>query len=177
MTAERYYGKYAGVVRQNIDPEGRGRILVEVPDVLGQGISSWAMPSLPFAGLQMGMYIIPPPQAGVWVEFEKGDPDYPIWTGCWWGSRAEVPVTAQTATPGMPIVSLETALKSAIVVSDTPVPPFLPTGGILLTAGSSYVRIDKTGITIFGPTIRVNGATLVDVNGGALTVLGPAPAV
>jgi hypothetical protein len=175
MPTEKFYGKYRGAVLVNIDPEGRGRLLVEVPDVLGVGISTWAMPSVPFAGLQMGMYIVPPPKAGVWVEFEKGDPDYPIWTGCWWGSRVEVPVTAQLATPAMPFVMVETALKNTIVISDTPVPPLLPAGGVLISSGASYIRIDTTGISIFGPTVRINGATVVDINAGALTIAGPAP--
>lgn len=179
MPNEKFFGKYRGVVVSGLDPEGRGRILVQVPDVLGMGISTWAMPCLPFAGLQMGMYVVPPPNAGVWIEFEKGDPDYPIWTGCWWGSRLEVPVTAQTAPPALPIVLLETALKNGFVVSDTPVPVIpplpmgLPAGGIILRSGTSYIRIDATGISIFGPKVTINGVALVDINSAALTVTGP----
>ena len=179
MPNEKFFGKYRGMVVSGLDPEGRGRILVQVPDVLGMGISTWAMPCLPFAGLQMGMYVVPPPNAGVWVEFEKGDPDYPIWTGCWWGSRLEVPLTAQTAPPALPIVLLETALKNGFVVSDTPVPVIpplpmgLPAGGIILRSGTSYIRIDATGISIFGPKVTINGVAMVDINSAALTVIGP----
>jgi hypothetical protein len=176
---EKFFGKYRGMVVSGLDPEGRGRILAQVPDVLGVGISTWAMPCLPFAGLQMGMYVVPPPNAGVWIEFEKGDPDYPIWTGCWWGSRLEVPLTAQTAPPGLPLVLLETALKNGFVVSDTPVPVIpplpmgLPSGGIILRSATSYIRIDATGISIFGPKVTINGVALVDINSAALTVTGP----
>jgi hypothetical protein len=179
MPNEKFYGKYRGMVVSGLDPEGRGRILAQVPDVLGMGISTWAMPCVPFAGLQMGMYIVPPPNAGVWIEFEKGDPDYPIWTGCWWGSRLEVPLTAQTAPPALPIILLETALKNGFVVSDTPVPVIpplpigLPAGGIILRSGTSYIRIDATGISIFGPKVTINGVALVDINSAALTVTGP----
>ena len=179
MPEGKYYGKYRGMVVNNVDPEGRGRILVQVPDVLGMGISSWAMPCLPFAGMQMGMHIVPPPNAGVWIEFEKGDPDYPIWTGCWWGSRLEVPLTAQTAPPALPIVILETASKNGFVVSDTPVPlvpplPMgLPIGGIILRSGTSYIRIDAKGVSIYGPTVNINGTSMVDINSTALTVTGP----
>ena len=183
MPSEKFFGKYRGMVVGGLDPDGRGRILVQVPDVLGLGISTWAMPCLPFAGLQMGMHVVPPPNAGVWIEFEKGDPDYPIWTGYWWGSRAEVPLTAQTAPPALPLIMLETALKNGFVVSDTPVPVIpplpmgLPAGGIILRSGTSYIRIDATGISIFGPKVTINGVTAVDMNAGALTVLGPGPAV
>ncbi len=180
MPKQKFYGKYRGMVVSGLDPEGRGRIQVQVADVLGMGVSTWAMPCLPFAGMQMGMYIVPPPNAGVWVEFEKGDPDYPIWTGFWWGSRAEVPITAQTAPPALPLVLLETALKNGFVISDTPVPAVpplpmgLPAGRIILRSGTSYIRIDAAGISIFGPKVTINSsAGPVDVNGGALTVLPP----
>lgn len=179
MATEKFFGKYRGMVVGGLDPEGRGRILVQVADVLGMGISTWAMPCFPFAGMQMGMYVVPPPNAGVWVEFEKGDPDYPIWTGCWWGSRLEVPLTAQTAPPALPIVILETALKNGFVLSDTPVPAIpplpmgLPAGGIILRSGTSYIRIDATGISIFGPKVTINGVSVVDINSAALTVTGP----
>ncbi len=179
MSNEKFYGKYRGMVVEGLDPEGRGRILVQVSDVLGIGVSTWAMPCLPFAGPQMGMYVVPPPNTGVWIEFEKGDPDYPIWTGCWWGSRFEAPLTAQTAPPGLPLVILETALKNGFVVSDTPVPVIpplpmgLPAGGIILRSGTSYIRIDAKGISIFGLTVTINGVAMVDINNAALTVTGP----
>lgn len=164
----RYYGKYRGMVVSNVDPERRGRLLVQVDsDVPGLHVSSWAMPCLPFAGFQMGTYIVPPPSAGVWVEFEQGDPDYPIWTGFWWGSTLEVPATAQATTPGAPVVVLETVAKNALVVSDVPVPP-MKAGGILLRSGPSYVAVDPTGVTIFGPKVTINGVT--DINNSALTV-------
>ena len=69
----------------NIDPQQIGRVLVQVPDVLGRHPSSWAMPCVPAAGIQAGVFIVPPIGSQVWVEFEQGDPDYPIWTGGFWG--------------------------------------------------------------------------------------------
>ena len=49
---DRFYGKHRGAVLNNIDPEQRARLLVQVPDVLGLGTSSWAMPCVPVAGIQ-----------------------------------------------------------------------------------------------------------------------------
>ena len=71
----------------NIDPEQIGRIMAQVPDVLGETPSSWAMPCVPAAGIQAGVFVVPPIGSQVWVEFEQGDPDYPIWTGGFWGTR------------------------------------------------------------------------------------------
>ena len=83
----------------NVDPEQRGRIMAMVPDVLGMAPSTWAMPCFPIAGKQQGAYFIPQIGAGVWIEFENGDTDHPIWTGCFWGSAAEVPALRSPATP------------------------------------------------------------------------------
>lgn len=79
-----FFGKYRGQVANNRDPMNLGRIQVQAPTVLGAGRSSWAMPCVPYAGPQVGFYAMPPIGASVWVEFEGGDPDYPIWSGCFW---------------------------------------------------------------------------------------------
>lgn len=85
----RFYGKYRGVVTDNKDPSSLGRIQVSVPAVPGMK-QSWASPCVPYAGDQVGFYAIPPIDAKVWVEFEGGDPTYPIWSGCFWYAK-EVP--------------------------------------------------------------------------------------
>jgi len=73
----KYYGKYRATVVNNLDPEQRGRIQAIVPDVLGLIPSSWAMPCVPIAGKQQGIFMIPQIGASVWIEFEQGDADYP----------------------------------------------------------------------------------------------------
>jgi len=82
----RYFGKYRGTVTDNNDPTGRGRLEVRVPAVMGKQ-PIWALPCTPYAGDNMGVYMVPEPGTGVWVEFEAGDPSYPIWVGCFWADR------------------------------------------------------------------------------------------
>lgn len=170
----RFYGKYRGLVIENIDPEQIGRVLLQVPDVLGAIPSSWAMPCVPAAGIQAGCFIVPPIGSQVWVEFEQGDPDYPIWTGGFWGLVAQVPILA-TAPPAIPPgqnIVLQTTGQNMIMVSDAPPTPV--TGGIVLksTTGAMIV-VNDTGIYISngkGATMTMIGPT-VDVNVGALTVI------
>lgn len=165
----RYLGKYRGMVVNNIDPMQQGRLQVQVPDVLGLNSLNWALPCLPFTGRQMGFWALPQIGAGVWVEFEQGDPDFPIWTGCWYGNASEVPALALTGLPASPSVLLQTQGQQTLMLSDVPG----PTGGILLkTATGAMISINATGITISngqGATIVMTGPT-VTVNGGALAV-------
>lgn len=167
---KQYFGKYRGTVLNNIDPEQRGRLMLQVPDVLGELPSSWAMPCAPVAGIQSGIYAIPPIGAGVWVEFEHGDPDYPIWVGCWWGSAAEVPALALAAPPALQNFVMQTMGQNMLMVSDVPG----PTGGIMLkTMTGAMILINETGITLSngqGATIMMTGPTVV-INQGALTVI------
>ncbi|MBD0371729.1 MAG: baseplate assembly protein [Pyrinomonadaceae bacterium] len=161
---DRYYGKYRATVFNNIDPEQRGRIQAIVPDVLGLVPSSWAMPCLPIAGKQMGVYMVPQIGSGVWIEFEQGDSDYPIWTGCFWGIVAEVPALALAGIPANPNILVQTAAQNSIMLSD--MPP--PTGGIMLKSGASTIIVGTDGIRIIAPKIEINGLTII--NQGALTV-------
>jgi uncharacterized protein involved in type VI secretion and phage assembly len=159
-------------VVQNVDPELRGRIMCIVPDVLGVVPSGWCEACAPLAGPTgppMGVYMVPPIGAGVWVEFEQGDPDNPIWSGCRF-SIGGPPTLALAGLPVSPNIVLQTLGQNTIVISDLPG----PTGGIMLksTTGATLI-VNDTGIYIQngkGAMITLVGPT-VDVNTGALTVI------
>ena len=165
----KYYGVYRGTVVNNIDPMQLGRIQVTVPDAGGVIPSSWAVPCVPLAGKQSGTFMVPQVGAGVWIQFEGGDPDKPVWTGGWWGIAAEVPVLALAGVPGDANIVFQSQLQNAIVISDLPG----PTGGIMLksTTGATII-VNDTGIYIQngkGASIIMTGPT-VTVNAGALVV-------
>lgn len=167
--AQRFYGKYRATVINNVDPMQIGRIQVIVPDVSTVLPTSWALPCFPTGGIQMGVLSVPLIGAGVWVEFEQGDPDYPIWVGCYYGEAAEVPILSHLAPPGVPAITLQTALQNGIIISDVPG----PTGGIMLkSALGATLIVNDTGIYIQngkGAMITLIGPTVV-VNEGALAV-------
>lgn len=166
---KKYYGKYRGTVVSNIDPMLMGRLILEVPDV-SPTPTSWAMPCLPLTGKQMGTSFVPQIGAGVWVEFEHGNSDYPIWVGCWWGSAAEVPVLAQAGLPISPNIVLQSATQNAIVISDVPG----PIGGILLksSTGLATIIVNDTHIRIQNGacSIEITPVSVI-INNGALTIL------
>ena len=168
----KYYGKYRGTVINNVDPQKMGRIQAIVPDVSGLSPSSWAMPSVPVLGMQMGIFTVPQIGSGVWIEFEQGNPDYPIWTGCFAGSAADVPAAAQTIVPPISGITLQTTLQNSLVVSDLPPTPL--TGGIALrSATGAMLVVNDSGIYIDngkGASIMLVGNT-VTINQGALVVI------
>jgi uncharacterized protein involved in type VI secretion and phage assembly len=173
---ERYYGKYRGTVVLNTDPENRGRIQVEVPGVLSLVPSTWAEACVPLAGptgFAMGTYVVPSIGTAVWVEFEHGDPNKPIWVGCRFPAEADVPPAALTGIPGDANIVIQSLAKHVLMVSDAPPSP--QTGGIVmqsftgatLVVNDSGIYLDNgkgASITMIGPTINCNN--------GTLTVLG-----
>lgn len=82
----RFYGKYRGVVVDNADPEQLGRLKVTVPSVLGaEVVTGWAAACTPYGGdINQGFLFIPEIASGVWIEFEEGDLEFPIWVGTYW---------------------------------------------------------------------------------------------
>jgi uncharacterized protein involved in type VI secretion and phage assembly len=166
----KFHGKYRGTVLDNVDPLQIGRLMVQVADVSNVLPSTWAMPCVPFSGIQSGFYAVPDIGAGVWIEFEHGDPDYPIWVGCYWGSVAEVPALVLAAPPGLPQVVIQTTGQNTLMISDVPG----PTGGILLKSSTgALISISDVGITISngqGATIEMTGPA-VTINEGALEVI------
>jgi uncharacterized protein involved in type VI secretion and phage assembly len=157
-----YYGKYLGVVTDNRDPLMKGRLRARVPDVKGDNESSWALPSVPYGGNGVGWFMIPPVDALVWIEFENGHWDHPIWSGCFWDDGQ---------TPASPAVAEMKVLKTdncTLTLDDTP-----GTGGITIeTSGGQKIVLNSQGIEITngqGASIKLSGPT-VKINGEALEV-------
>ena len=105
----RHYGKYSGVVIDPADPDKVGKIKVSVPAVLSD-LQVWARPCLPY-----GHFFVPPKDAHVWVEFEGGHTDYPIWVGTWY-ANGEVPADANISPPENRMI--QTASGHAVEIDD-----------------------------------------------------------
>jgi len=162
-----YFGKYRGKVENNIDPLQQGRVQVSCPAVLGDGRFSWAMPCSPYAGDKVGLFTVPPVGANVWVEFEGGDPDYPIAAGYFWGT-GEVP-----ASPALPQIKMLKTESLSITISDLP-----GAGGLEIEASPPAVAtplkitLDASGIELSNSAAKVKlTPASVSINDGALEVI------
>jgi uncharacterized protein involved in type VI secretion and phage assembly len=136
--------------------------------VTGDDESGWAMPCAPFGGDGMGYFAVPATGAGVWIEFEHGDPDYPIWSGCWWGGVAEIPPALLVPPPPSGKVLIKTKGGHSVLIDDTP-----GVGGITLeTSTGQKITLSALGIEIdngMGASIKLTGPQ-ASINNGALDV-------
>lgn len=162
-----FFGKFRATVQNNEDPDGLGRLRLRVPGVLDAQDSNWALPCLPFAGPGMGSLVLPPVGANVWVEFEHGDIDYPIWTGGWWSRPEDLPAGEVNADPTLQNILLRTAGGQLVALNDSP----SEDGGIQLRSrGGAQLTVSDAAITLTvgGQTLTVT-ATQVEINPGTVT--------
>jgi uncharacterized protein involved in type VI secretion and phage assembly len=165
----RFFGKYRATVLNNLDPMGQGKIQVQLGDRYGMFPSTWALPALPFAARgTAGVVALPPVASMVWVEFEAGDPDCPIWTGAFWPDAGGFPLKALAgATPVTPNIHLQTTTGVSVTLSDLPA-----TQVQVLTPTGAMVVIGAAGITITngqGASIVMAGKSVI-INEGALII-------
>jgi uncharacterized protein involved in type VI secretion and phage assembly len=166
----RHYGKYRAVVVDVDDPKKMGRITVNVPEVLQETETPWALPAAPFAGPDHGLVLIPEVGDGVWIEFEAGDISRPIWSGGWW-DEGEMPAPADTQ-----VRVLVTKTKQKIVLDDKEKEiQLLQSNGaeikmtdddVTVTIGQSEVKMSSDGITL------KNGSTEIKLTSSELTLKG-----
>lgn len=162
-----FFGKYRGKVEMNLDPLGVGRVQVSVADVMGDGSLAWAMPCLPGAGPGVGIFTIPPVGANVWVEFERGDPDYPIWSGGFWDTGD----TPASMGPTQSVTHVWAGDSFRLEILDVPglgeltLTVSTAAGDATLTAGASSMALSFSGSTV---SLRADGVT---INNGNLKVL------
>lgn len=168
-----WHGMYEGVVVSAVDPTGVGRVLVRVPEVLGDA-PVWAAPCTPLAGSDCGMHVVPPPGSGMWVRFLDGDPERAVGVGFRRRGSQDVPSAASCTKPGVPQIVLATPTGNALVISDMSG----QMGGVIKLQlhgeNGPFIKIDETSIEIScGPglaTIRLDRHE-VNVNNSALRVL------
>jgi hypothetical protein len=162
-TGTRHYGKYRGLVTDNQDPKNLARIRAKVPEILQNVETGWALPSLPYSGDGSGFFRVPAPGAGVWIEFEAGDPSRPIWTGCWWAD-GQLPSDqdGNSATPDFSILRSEGGLM--VVLNDSG-----STISVSDQNGTNIVKIDASQgqITVDASTKVVVNAPQIELVDGA----------
>ena len=168
-TVSTYYGKYRGIVTDVDDPNNQLRIRATVPAVLGEHQCGWAMPAAPFAGDGHGFVMLPKVGSGVWIEFEAGRLDNPIWSGAWWasGQRPDpqgAGVRVLVSEQGHKVILDDDAGELQLVHGSGP--SIKLTGDeILLSCGSCEIKISVDDISLNNGQIKIGLAGVSLVNG------------
>jgi hypothetical protein len=164
-----YFGKYRGIVTDVEDPNNQCRIRATVPAVLGEQACGWALPAAPFGGDGHGMVMLPKVGSGVWIEFEAGRLDVPIWSGAWWasGQRPDpqgVAVRVIVSEKGHKLILDDEADEVKLVHGSGPEIRMTATE-IVLTCGACEIKISNENISLNNGLIKVGLAGVSLVNG------------
>ena len=161
---QRFFGKYRGKVVENTDPLGGNRLEVQVPGILGKE-TRWAMPCVPYAAADLGWHALPPVGASVWIEFEAGERDHPIWSGCFWDEGDSPPDTSPEVvvfkTPG-----------ATFTIEDAGTVTIETSGGTKLVLAGDEITLEAPSIkqSANGGAAEVSAAGF-DAQNGAFTVV------
>jgi hypothetical protein len=162
---DRFFGVYRGNVEANLDPLQRGRVQVSVPEVFGDGRMAWAEPCRGYAGNGVGDFALPPVGTATWIQFERGDPNFPVLAGVSWKS-------GESPASGLEQIKMLKTDAVTITVSDVPggggvtvevKPPAvsmpmklaLTSSGIELSVGSSSIKLDGVSVNVNNGALQV----------------------
>jgi len=90
-SANRIYGVVTGIVTNNQDPDGLGRVKVRFPWLSESDESWWARVAAPMAGKERGAYFLPEVDDEVLLAFEQGDVNFPYVLGGLWNADSKPP--------------------------------------------------------------------------------------
>lgn len=93
-------GLVVGIVTDNQDPQGQGRVKVKFPWLSGEHASDWARLVTPGGGAERGMEFLPEVNDEVIVGFELGDIHYPYVLGGLWNGRDAPPTKSDQLVSG-----------------------------------------------------------------------------
>jgi hypothetical protein len=153
--ADQYFGKYSAIVKDNRDADKLGILQVSVPTIFPPDELVPARAALPY-----GMFFVPENDTRIWVEFEGGDTEFPLWTGVqhiagtWAPEAAKNPPTVRAfKTPsGHLLIFDDTSGSESIVLTDGKSAHQLKfnADGITLTDGKNnhVITLDASGIKI-----------------------------
>lgn len=144
----RYEGIYRAVVVDNIDPEKRARLKINIPAIHPPEEKAnlpWADCCTNVAGNGRSNMMIPKKDDVVFIMFEMADPHYPVWIGSWFaspGGVSELPTELQSAVGKHYVIKTDSG--HSIDISDETGKVFID----IKTAGGNHIKLDDTGAKI-----------------------------
>ena len=155
----RYYGNYRGYVHNNEDPLNMNRLQLVIPTLNPTAVDeTWAFPKNSWGGKDYGINLLPRKADVVWVEFQNGNPDYPLWTHSGY-AKDEKPKEFETVEH----YGFKTPGGSLILINDNPGEEEIL---VKLNNKAEWVKIKKEELEIEAKIIKLG------TNGDEAAIMG-----
>lgn len=193
---DRLAGVAIGIVTNNKDPQGLGRVKASLPWMADQVESDWARVAAPMAGQNRGVYFLPEVGDEVLVAFEHGNPASPYVLGGLWNgqdlppesnqdgrndvrairSRSGSMIRFSDAQDDQQIEITDSSGLNSIVISVRDDSITIAAGGsVTIQVGAAQVTLSGDGseISISAATISIEADDSLELSaGGSLTIQG-----
>jgi hypothetical protein len=170
----RFPGVYRAIVVDNVDPLGKNRLRLQIPQLLGEEITGWCWGIFPNTVVNL-----PDIGDGVWVMFEGGDPSHPTWLGNFtpilspinYGSFIDYRTgTQQTSTTSAQPIEINTTLNTNNIsitnnLSNKPTRITFANSGLFNIQFSAQIHQASNGSPSVDIWIRQNGVDVPQTNG------------
>jgi len=169
--SDRIYGVVVGIVTNNQDPDGMGRVKVKFPWLSDQNESWWARIATVMAGSSRGSYFLPEVNDEVMVAFEHGDVRFPYVLGALWNGKDSPPTTNSDGQNNIRVIKSRSG--HVVRLDDTngneKIQVIDKTGSNSITIQSSDNSITITAngtVKIVGQSIRITSQTDITIQAG-----------
>lgn len=161
-TDQRFYGVFEGLVVENEDPEGEGRVKLKFPWYSENEVTEWCRVAQLYAGPGYGSLFVPEVGDEVLVSFVHGDMRLPVVLGGLYNG-ADKPPTSRTSSVDQKII--RTKAGHEILLDDSAGSESVK----VETQGGHVLTLDDAGSKV---TIETNGGNTVvmDDSGGSISV-------
>lgn len=156
----RVEGVVIGIVTNNEDPEGLGRVKVKFPWMSMEDESNWARIASPMGGNDRGLYFLPEVEDEVLVAFEHGDMRFPYIVGSLWNGKDKPPTTNEDGNNNIRVIKSRSGHVIRLVDEEG-----AEKIEIIDKTGSNGIVIDTSNNTV---SIRADGDIIFSANQGAI---------
>jgi uncharacterized protein involved in type VI secretion and phage assembly len=196
----RIHGVVAGIVTDNKDPQGLGRVKVKFPTLSAQEVGPWARVATLMAGNQRGTFFLPEVNDEVLVAFEHGDIGRPYVIGALWNGQDKPPDTNADGknnrrfirsrsghlirlddtegsekieivdNGGANRIVIDTAGKKISIESDQDIEINAPNGTITLTAANVEINTSADAKVGAGGRVTIEASGNTDIKGATVNL-------
>lgn len=190
----RVYGVVVGIVTNNQDPDGMGRVKVKFPWLSDQDESWWARIATVMAGSSRGSYFLPEVNDEVMIAFEHGDVRFPYVLGGLWNGKDSPPTTNSDGQNNIRVIKsrsghivrlddtngnekievIDKTGSNSVTIQSADNSITITANGTVKIVGQSIQITSQTDITIqAGTSLSANASTTMDLESNApMTIKG-----